>query len=80
MLIDTYAWLVKRRKACEEAGDALAEGESRQTLAGGSSRLVIETIGVDAPIQPVGLIEKEEDSHIVTSSHTYLSCIQLPRK
>ena len=42
------------------AGAALSEGESRQAMAGGSTRLLIETIGVDAPIQPVGLIEMEE--------------------
>lgn len=32
---------------------------ARQALADGSARLVIEAIGVDAPIQPVGLLEME---------------------
>lgn len=32
---------------------------ARQALADGSARLVIEAIGVDAPIQPVGLMEVE---------------------
>ena len=39
------------------AGSDSADGQA----AGGSTRLVIPSIGVDAPIQPVGLIELEEN-------------------
>ena len=40
---------------------ALSEASARQALVDGSTRLVIEAIGVDAPIQPVGLVEMQEN-------------------
>jgi LPXTG-site transpeptidase (sortase) family protein len=42
-------------------GAALLEPAARQAMVDGSARLVIEAIGVDAPILPVGLMEMQED-------------------
>lgn len=43
-----------------EQESALAESSAREAMTDGSTRLVIEAIGVDAPIQPVGLVALEE--------------------
>lgn len=42
------------------------ESAARQALAGGSARLIIEAIDVDAPIQPVGLREIEANGQTLS--------------